>query len=184
MIRCCITDRHVIGGTPPDVVALVARAWLAGAQWVQVREKDLTGRALCELVRSVLAVPRPADCRVLVNTRLDVALAAGAHGVHLPSQSPAPSWLRPLTPPGFLIGASCHTEADVRCAGRDGADYVFFSPIFSVPGKGSPVGLDGLRRAVQATQLPVIALGGITSDHISACEEAGAAGVAGIRLFT
>ena len=84
-------------------------------------------------------------------------------------------------PAGFLIGVSCHTLEDIREA--EGADYVYFSPIFESPGHGPPVGLDALREAVRIATMPVIALGGITWDNAKACMEAGAAGIAAIRLF-
>jgi thiamine-phosphate pyrophosphorylase len=124
--------------------------------------------------------------RVLVNTRVDVALAAGAAGVHLPADSiPASEW-RAITPAGFLIGVSCHFVEEVVRAEREGADYVLFGPVFAPLSKTSdlaPRGLDELRRVAAAVKIPVLALGGITHDNIAACVEAGAAGVAGITLF-
>jgi len=157
------------------------------ADWIQIREKDLSARDLFELTRSVLAQPNPRGVKILVNTRIDVALAAGASGAHLPANSPAPLAWRAVTPPGFLLGVSCHAQEEVREAAGEGADYVFFGPVFSPlskPAQSPPVGLGGLSRAVAAAgKIPVLALGGITRANAAACIEAGAAGVAGISLF-
>jgi len=158
-----------------------------GADWIQLREKDLTARELFELTRSILALPNPRGVKILVNTRIDVALAAGAAGVHLPSNSPAPLAWRAMTPPGFLLGVSCHLTEEVRAAAGEGADYVLFGPVFpplSKLAQSPPVGLAGLARAVAAAaNIPVLALGGITRSNAAACIEAGAAGVAGISLY-
>ena len=118
---------------------------------------------------------------VVVNERVDIALAAGAHGVHLRSRPISPREWRRIVPRQFMIGVSCHALQDIRDA--DGADYVYFSPVFESPGKGPPVGLDGLREAVRVASMPVIALGGITWESAPSCIEAGAAGIAAIRLF-
>jgi thiamine-phosphate pyrophosphorylase len=158
-----------------------------GADWIQIREKDLSARDLFELTRRVLAQPNPRAVKILVNTRIDVALAAGASGAHLPSNSPAPLAWRAVTPPGFLLGVSCHSPEEVRAAAAEGADYVFFGPVFaplSKPAQSPPVELAGLACAAAAAgEIPVLALGGITHANAAACIEAGAAGVAGISLY-
>lgn len=154
------------------------------AEMIQVRRKDLTSRALAALTRQILAAS-PAS-RVLVNSRVDVALACGAHGAHLPAGSPPPSLWRPITPPGFLFGVSCHNVDELRRAQDEGADFAVFGPVFPPRSKQDdrpPVGLDGLRAACAAVRLPVYALGGITWDNAEACIQAGAAGVSGITLF-
>ncbi len=151
---------------------------------IQVREKDLSARDLCDLVRRFLAICPQA--RIIVNSRLDVALALNAHGVHLPAGSPPPSALRPVCPPHFLIGVSCHSIDELQAAALDGADYAFLAPIFppiSKPSSLPPLGLDTLARACKSVSIPVHALGGITESNAGACIEAGAAGVAGISLF-
>lgn len=185
LLRYYITDRQALGGTEA-LVAHVARVCRAGVDYVQVREKDLDARALYALTRQVMAAAAPAGTRVLVNDRTDVALAAGAAGVHLRADSLAPRQLRRITPPGFLIAVSCHAAAEVITAAEEGADLVVLGPIFDTPSKrayGPPLGLAVLREACSRVAIPVLALGGITAERIAACREAGAAGIAAIRLF-
>ena len=185
MIRCCITNRLALGGEA-QLLDAIARNIAAGVEWIQIREKDLPARDLSGLLRRALALPRPAGTKILLNTRVDVALASGAAGAHLPAGSMAPRIWRSIAPPGFLIGVSCHTVEEVRQGETDGADYAIFGPVFEPLSKTSdlaPRGLAALAEAVRAANIPVLALGGITRDRVPACLETGAAGVAGISLF-
>jgi thiamine-phosphate pyrophosphorylase len=171
MKRYCITD----------TLEVAARAAREGVDLIQIRAKELTGRALTELVRRAVAAP---GSNVLVNTRTDVALACGARGVHLPAGSIAPGAIRRITPAGFLIGVSCHTIEELEAAEREGADFAVFGPVFPSRTKFlTPIGIEALRAATQSVRLPVYALGGVSAENAPLCIEAGAAGVAGISLF-
>jgi thiamine-phosphate pyrophosphorylase len=184
VIRCYITDRRTLASE--SLLDAIARNLVAGIEWIQVREKDLSARALFQLVEAALELPNPHGSKIIVNTRADVALAAGvagAAGVHLPSGSPpARVWRRP----GFLTGVSCHSVDDVRQAEAEGADYAVFGPVFTPLSKSSllqPRGLEGLAQAAAAVRIPVLALGGVSRENSAACLSVGAAGIAGISLF-
>jgi thiamine-phosphate pyrophosphorylase len=184
VIRCYITDSKTLAAE--SLPEAIGRNLAAGVTWIQIREKDLSARALFELVEAARKPPNPYHSKILVNSRVDVALAAGADGAHLPSGSPAPRMWRPIVPAGFLIGVSCHSVEDVRQAEAEGADYAVFGPVFPPLSKSSgfePRGLEGLARAAAAVRIPVLALGGVTSVNSDACISAGAAGIAGISLF-
>jgi len=172
MKRYCITDSL-------DVAGHAARD---GVEMIQIRAKQLSTRDLMELARGAVAIP---SARVLVNTRTDVALACGAHGVHLPAGSMAPSTVRRIAPADFLIGVSCHSIDELRAAENEGADFAVYGPVFaSITKSVVPIGIEALRLAASSVRLPVYALGGVTAANAPLCLEAGAAGVAGISLFT
>jgi len=188
MIECYITDRSSLA-SDDELLEAVSRNLAHGIQWIQIREKTIPARALMNLVRRALALPNPARTKILVNSRMDVALAAGAAGLHLPAGSIAPKCYRAIAPPGFLIGVSCHNLEEVRTAETEGADYVVFGPVFAPVSKTSDLiprgmdGLNGLGEAARSVRIPVLALGGVTRDNAVTCLEAGAAGVAGISMF-
>lgn len=201
-ILCYVTDRRSLPlATSSDAHRLlldsIERAAAAGADWIQLREKDYGGREWCELVEAALErVARSGSrSRVLVNDRLDVALTGRAGGVHLSENGiPAVDARRlrdeffpsPVERRGFLVGVSCHSLGSALAAARAGADYIYFSPIFKTPSKanyGPPQGLEALARVAAAVAIPVVAIGGITAENARDCLRAGASGVAAIRLF-
>ncbi len=194
MKACYVTDRKALPGTPDVQIRLllekIENAAGAGVDSIQIREKDLPARELFALVQeAVRRVPRA--CRILVNDRLDVALAAGAGGVHLGEQSiPAEAAKRLVKEknPGadFLVGVSAHALESVQGAEKNGADYVIFGPVHESPSKvafGAPQGIGQLAEICRSVFIPVIAIGGITVQNASDCAAVGAAGIAAIRLF-
>jgi thiamine-phosphate pyrophosphorylase len=143
-----------------------------------------------EHARFAIAETRATQTRVLINDRLDIALAAGAAGVHLGEKSlpleTVVEWRRSTGRSDFMIGASCHSLESTRGAERDGADYVFFGPVFATPSKaafGPPHGIERLREVCAAVKIPVLAIGGVSAENARECLEAGATGIAAIRLF-
>jgi thiamine-phosphate pyrophosphorylase len=182
VIRYYITDRRAKGWSVDDLLTCIGRNIDDGVDLIQIREKDLDARALFHLTQRAVERTWGTASRVFVNDRLDVALVAGAHGVHLRSNSVAPDRVRSTAIFGGLeIAVSCHTIQDVRDAGA--ADWIVFGPVFDSPGKGPATGLDLLMEAAAASRVPVLALGGVTYENAPACLQAGAAGIAGIRLF-
>jgi len=177
MKRYYITDRKSVGGFRP-LLEIIRDQMHLGVDYIQIREKDISARELFEFTLAVLEVRQteirmPLPTKILVNSRSDIALAAGAEGVHLPAEAPR-ECLR-----GLLIGRSCHELDEVK---KSDADFVTFGPVFETPGKMKPLGVAALRAACQLGK-PVFALGGVNWDNAVQCMEAGATGVAGIRLF-
>ena len=194
MLLYYITDRKGFGGTSLEQRTLllrrIAEAARAGVDYIQLREKDLDGAELEVLAREALHVIRneSASVRLLINTRLDVALAVGANGVHLPAGSPPVRDVRAegltQTERELLIGVSAHCVDEVQRAGNDAASFVVLAPIFAkVATSAIAIGVEVLRKACAASHLPVLALGGVNVANARACLDAGAAGIAGTRLF-
>jgi thiamine-phosphate pyrophosphorylase len=232
-LLCYVTDRSLFGPWPNNQAILskkIAQLSAAGIDWVQIREKDLSGKDCTSLVEEALvgkapvgeAIPKAGapplvykggvfrrasasgnTAKIIVNDRLDVALATGAAGVHLGEESlslPAVNKLVKARFPAnkefaktrlpvekeFLIGSSCHSVSSARLAEQQGAHYIFFGPVFATPSKislGPPQGLAALEQVARALAIPVLAIGGISLENVLSCISAGASGIAAIRLF-
>jgi thiamine-phosphate pyrophosphorylase len=186
-LLCYITDWRQLRSVSLAVV--IRETVRAGVDLVQVREKDLTSRELLTLVEEALSATREpgmGGARVVVNDRVDVALAGGADGAHLAVHSLPVQVVRRFVPRAFVIGVSCHSLSEAMAAESGGADYLVLGPVFETPSKlgyGPPLGLEKLRNITSRIRIPVLALGGITVDRILPCLEAGASGIAGIRIF-
>lgn len=203
-----ITDRRQFPGDGQEqerrLLQKIAECAAAGTDYVQLREKDLSVRALEELAHKAVAAVRGSATRLLINSRTDVALACGADGVHLPADDLPASDVRAvfsllnqsllnhslLTQASAasiapIIGVSAHSAAEVARAEAHGADFAVFAPVFEKTGAANPQGLEQLRQICRRANaaMPVFALGGVTLENAPLCFEAGAAGIAGIRLF-
>jgi thiamine-phosphate pyrophosphorylase len=174
-----VTDRRLVSDLPSAVRAALSGI-PPGTAAVQLREKDLPAARLLDLARQLVPICRAASAPLLVNDRADVALAAGADGVHLPSQGIPVAQARSLLGRGKLVGASCHTPAEIADAHAADADFALFGPVWDSPGKIGQ-GLAALKGAVRASPLPVLAIGGVTPETARLAIDAGAAGVACIR---
>ena len=180
-ILCLVTP----GTSRPNLETIRAAA-KGGVDLIHVRERHLDDRSLAALVRATLHVVGGTAARVVVNDRLDVALATGASGVHLRGDSIAVADARRLAPESFLISRSVHSLEEAQNAEREGADYLIFGTVFPSVNKpaGHPVaGVDALRRACAAVRRPVLAIGGVSEANVLEVAAAGAAGVAAIGLF-
>jgi thiamine-phosphate pyrophosphorylase len=199
-VLCYITDRKAFSGDESGrdgaLLDKIAEAARAGIDFVQLREKDFSGRELENLAHAALqAIHRNTPpcgrsrTRLLINSRADVALAIGADGVHLPADDLPPAEVRGIWEHAGrhgrpVISVSCHSLVEVQNAAHAGVDYALFAPVFEkkdAPGVPA-AGLERLRAACRAA-VPVLALGGVTAANAHACLEAGAAGIAGIRMF-
>jgi thiamine-phosphate pyrophosphorylase len=190
---CYVTDRKALSGAgSQSIIERIRVAVDARVDWIQIREKDLSARELFILSREAIRVAEAAGgyTRVLVNDRLDVAVAVDADGVHLGRESVSVSdvarWCRSgNAPPGFLIGVSCHRIEEALEVEQAGASYIFFGPVYDTPSKrsfGSPQGIARFASVCGAVQLPVIAIGGMNQENAEGAVKAGAAGIAAIRL--
>ncbi len=202
MLLYYITDRRVFSGTDAEqrstLLRRIAEAAQVGVDYIQLREKDLSARALEQLVREAVRAVRDSSDRtkLVINSRTDVALACGADGVHLPADDLPPSqvraiWMKCSTQPP-LIGVSAHCVTEVRLAESHGADFAVLGPIFEKPRtEAQALGPEVLQEACSGLMtgssegegFSILALGGVTLDNASACLAAGASGVAGIRMF-
>jgi thiamine-phosphate pyrophosphorylase len=196
-------------GRQETLLRRIEAAATAGVDWIQIREKDLSGKECSSLTREALQraakSPRRAGgavaaefsasqttpSRIFVNDRLDVALSESAGGVHLGDKNLPVAEAKRLVDSqagsrDFLIGASCHSLPDAKSAAAGGADYLFFGPVFATPSKvafGTPQGLQRLAEVCGAVSVPVLAIGGVTLENSADCLAAGASGIAAIRLF-
>jgi thiamine-phosphate pyrophosphorylase len=201
-ILCYVTDRRSLpdghpAGAFESLLRKIEGAAAAGIDWIQIREKDLSGGDCASLTSKALGCAAKASpsgripTRILVNDRLDVALSERAGGVHLSERGLLIADTRRLADShspgkGFLIGVSCHSLGDARLAESGGADYIFFGPLFATPSKaayGAPQGLERLAEVCRDISLPVLAIGGVTEENAVSCLAAGASGIAAIRLF-
>ncbi len=205
-ILCYVTDRRSLPATPQldliqPLLERIAAIAAAGVDWIQIREKDLSGKQSASLVRQALdrvskhGSHSKSETRIIVNDRLDVALAEQAGGVHLGENSlPVDEAKRLLksspaaqtSDNDFILGVSCHSLEAAKSAASAGANYIFFGPVFATPSKashGAPQGIDRLARVCSSVNIPVLAIGGITLANVSSCLSAGASGIAAIRLF-
>jgi len=192
---CLVTDRLRLAGRlgcdPSQALArlpeLIAAAAAARIDMVQIRERDLEAADLVRLVRASLDAVAGSSTRVVVNDRLDVALAAGAGGVHLRSDSLPIERAKQLAPPGFLIGRSVHSADEAAAAGVAGASYLIFGTVFPSRSKPEDAPLAGVEQLAEAVRrsngTPVLAIGGMTTSRAAAVAATGAAGLAGIDLF-
>lgn len=184
MIFYAITDRSQ---APNGAWLDHASAWVrGGVDWVQVREKDLPDRTRFAATKVLAQEAKRFGAKVLLNGRADMAAAAGASGVHLPSDGLPTARVRQLFPRPFLIVRSCHTEEEVRLAACEGADAVTLGPVYATPSKaalGPPMGLERFARIAASAPIPVLALGGVGVAEVPEVMAAGAAGVAAIRMF-
>ena len=174
-----ITDRQQSGGRP--LLTVAEAALRGGARAFQLREKDLPPRDLYPLALGMRQLTQAYGARLLINDRLDVALAVDADGVHLTTTSLPASVARRLLGPDRLLGVSTHNLAEAQAAAEEGADFVVFGPVFFTPSKasyGQPIGLDALRTVRTALGLPILAIGGIKKANLAQVIAAGADGIA------
>ncbi|MFN7984522.1 MAG: thiamine phosphate synthase [Vicinamibacterales bacterium] len=190
MILHLVTDRRRLCASADErtrqtcLLEQARHAVDAGIDVIQLRERDMEAGPLSELAAGLLKIARGSATRVVINERLDIALAVGADGVHLRGDSFGADRVRSCVPPGFLVGRSIHSRAELEHAGP--LDYVIAGTVWetvSKPGKHDLLGLDGLSALVSASRVPVIAIGGVDASRVPALAGTGAAGIAGIGMF-
>ena len=184
---CLVSDRRrVVPAGADSLVHLVRHAARAGVDLVHLRESGLDDRALLSLARAAVDAVRGTSARVLINDRVDVAIAAGADGVHLRADSVSAERVRDVAPPHFLIGRSVHTRGEAVAAAHSGIDYLLAGTVYPTPSKPQGavlLGLGGLADLVRAVDVPVLAIGGVVADKVGDIAATGAAGIAAIGLF-
>ena len=181
---CLVTDRTQTGGR--DLVAVVGECLAAGLPAVQLREKDIGAREMLELARALRGPTAAAGAWLIVNDRVDVALAARADGVQRTHASLSIEDLHLVSDKRLRIGASVHSQEEAQRAERAGAAWLFFGPVYDTPSKrryGAPQGLAALAEVTRRVEIPVIAIGGITPERVAEVRGAGAAGVAAISAI-
>jgi thiamine-phosphate diphosphorylase len=180
---CLVTGDR---GTDTPILDLIGEAVDAGVDLIQIRERRISARTLLGITSRAVALARGTGSRILVNDRADVAIAAGAAGVHLRGDSFDATRLRPVAPAGFLIGRSVHNRDEAAAAQAEGCDYVLFGTVFSSSSKPEDhevAGVAALRDLAGSVQLPVLAIGGISLANVTQVAQAGASGIAAISLF-
>jgi thiamine-phosphate diphosphorylase len=164
------------GSGRPELLDQLKQACKRSIDWIQIREKEMEAGELYELTRQiVLYCP---EVKVFVNTRIDVALAAGAAGVHLPEAGLSPKEAKKIAP-SLIVGCSVHSKESALQKEAEGADYLYFGPIFSKTAQG----LDKLEEVASAVSIPVMAIGGVTPERAADCFKRGAKAVASISHF-
>jgi thiamine-phosphate diphosphorylase len=187
-VICLVTDRGRLSRpTDDDLVCLAASSAAAGVDLIHLRERDREARALVVLARRMVAATSGSRTRVVVNDRADVAMAAGAGGVHLRADSAAADRVRAMSPRGFIVGRSVHSAAEAVRAAETGVDYLVMGTVYRTKSKEptAPLaGIRGLEEVCRSVSVPVLAIGGITIDTLGDIAAAGAAGIAAIGLFS
>jgi len=174
-----VTDCHLAGGRP--LVDIVEQAILGGATCIQLRDKELSSRELYQLALEMRELTRAKDVPLIINDRLDIALATGADGVHLGQDDLPAVVARRLIPPEMILGVSAETVQEAREARDAGASYLGVGAVFSTSTKadaGKPIGLKALAEVCSQVDLPVVGIGGIDAGNAARVIEAGAQGVA------
>lgn len=179
-----VTDRHQTAGRP--LLTVVEQALSAGVRAVQLRERDLGTRPLLALARDMRELTARFGAALLINDRVDLALAVGADGVHLRATSLPVQVVRRLVGPERLIGLSTHSVSDVERAEADGADFVLLGPVYETPSKreyGPPIGLAPIEAATARWRIPVLGIGGVSAERMAELRRVGASGAAVISAI-